>query len=411
MKVLIVNSFYYPNMIGGAENSVKNIAETLIEKNNDVYVLCLDKEESYKEINGVKVYSIKNLNIKNSLEYNTSKNNPFLKLVYRGIELTNGVSSIKIKKILDLIKPDVIHINNFAGFGTALFRTIKTSNIPVIFTARDYYTICPKSTLINSSNVECSECKFICKIYKKIYSNVLNNVDYISAPSNFILDVILNGVKLSNKNKGIVIHNSIDINDKYIQDIYNKKISNIGIKETIDFVFVGRLELHKGIQILLEKFIGLKDKNVKLHIAGDGKLSDFVREQTDNENIIYYGMLSKHELEQLLIKCDILFAPSLWNEPFGRVVLDAYKHCLPVITTGNGGLKELVKSGYTGEIINFESNDEFCETIKRYRSNKKLLADQIQNTYKEIVKYSNANIIDNYISLYNKAIDNKKSAI
>jgi glycosyltransferase involved in cell wall biosynthesis len=40
--------------------------------------------------------------------------------------------------------------------------------------------------------------------------------------------------------------------------------------------------------------------------------------------------------------------PSCWQEPFGRVVIEAYAHGLPVIAAQRGGLPEIVDDGETG---------------------------------------------------------------
>jgi glycosyltransferase involved in cell wall biosynthesis len=37
-----------------------------------------------------------------------------------------------------------------------------------------------------------------------------------------------------------------------------------------------------------------------------------------------------------------VLVPSLWDEPFGRVAAEAFAHGRPVITTGRGGLAEIV---------------------------------------------------------------------
>lgn len=405
MKILIVNSFYYPNIVGGAEYSVKNIAETLAEKGYDVHVLCIDKEYSYKLLNGVKVHSIKNLNIKNSLDYNKSQNGKVEKILYRSIELIRGINTYDLKNIIQKINPDIIHINNFAGFGYQIFRTIKKLKIPFIFTARDYYSICPKSTFINSMGCECINSKIICKIYKKLYISALKSANYITAPSKFVLDTIFKETKI-NKSRFVNIHNSIDIDMKVISKIYEKKVDILNKKDTLNLVFVGRLETHKGLNLLVENFKKLKNKRVILHIAGDGTLKDFILKSSCDTNIVFHGMLEKQNLEKLLEEsCDVLLAPSLWNEPFGRVVLDAYKHCLPVITTGSGGLKELVKDNYTGKIIDFKNYEEFSMTILNYLDNKKLLLSQYKNCSEEIKNYSNEFIVDKYIVLYKKSIN------
>ncbi|NGY75613.1 glycosyltransferase family 4 protein [Bacillus megaterium] len=62
-------------------------------------------------------------------------------------------------------------------------------------------------------------------------------------------------------------------------------------------------------------------------------------------------ILKEEELSRLLLQSDCLIAPSKWEEPFGRVVLDAYKHLIPVIVSNKGGLPEIVKHMETGLVI------------------------------------------------------------
>ena len=39
---------------------------------------------------------------------------------------------------------------------------------------------------------------------------------------------------------------------------------------------------------------------------------------------------------------DVLIVPSLWNEPFGRVVIESILHSKPVIASNVGGIPELL---------------------------------------------------------------------
>ena len=61
MKILIANMYYYPHLIGGAENSIKLLAEGLVSQGNEVCVVTLDGEPEkakFDEINGVRIYRI-----------------------------------------------------------------------------------------------------------------------------------------------------------------------------------------------------------------------------------------------------------------------------------------------------------------------------------------------------------------
>jgi hypothetical protein len=43
LKILIFNTLYYPNIVGGAEKSVQLLAEGLIKKGHEVVIICTEK--------------------------------------------------------------------------------------------------------------------------------------------------------------------------------------------------------------------------------------------------------------------------------------------------------------------------------------------------------------------------------
>lgn len=401
MNILIINSFYYPNMPGGAEHSVKNLCEELVRLGHTVSVLCTDNTDTLELINGVNIYRIKNTNIKNSVEYYNGHCNILQKIIYRGLDLHGYLNKLKLDKVIENINPDVVHINNIPGIGLSVFEILHNKRIPVIFTARDYYPVCVNSTLMNSEGEICRDKKRICNMYESINKKYISKSSCITAPSQFSLDII----KKSINKKDVVyecINNSIDIDEIYINQVYESKKIKIVDKKHLDLVFLGRLEEHKGVKVLIEYMKKMNNLNIKLHIAGDGELSDYVKNLRE-KNIFYHGKLGKSDLDNLLKNTDIMVAPSLWYEPFGRIVIDAYKYSMPVISTGMGGLKELIKDGKTGYIVDFKNIKEFEEIIKLYE-NKNVLLDQMKNCKNEANRYSNNKIVKQYEELYKKVL-------
>jgi glycosyltransferase involved in cell wall biosynthesis len=45
---------------------------------------------------------------------------------------------------------------------------------------------------------------------------------------------------------------------------------------------------------------------------------------------------------------DVLVVPSLWDEPFGRVCIEAFAHGIPVVAARSGALPEIVEVGKSG---------------------------------------------------------------
>ena len=53
----------------------------------------------------------------------------------------------------------------------------------------------------------------------------------------------------------------------------------------------------------------------------------------------------------LFARIDLLVVPSLWEEPLGRVIYEAYAHGVPSIVSNSGGMPEIVEEGRTGFVV------------------------------------------------------------
>lgn len=114
-----------------------------------------------------------------------------------------------------------------------------------------------------------------------------------------------------------------------------------------DFVFLGRLAAYKGVGLLLDAW-RRADLGAELRIVGDGDLAERVRAAAAADpRITWLGQVPPDEIGAHIAGSRAVLVPSLWNEPFGRVAAEAFAHGRPVITTGQGGLSEIV-DGTTG---------------------------------------------------------------
>lgn len=99
----------------------------------------------------------------------------------------------------------------------------------------------------------------------------------------------------------------------------------------IRFLFVGRLEINKGVRRLLAVFDHIKLEDYELHIVGRGSLEEEVKKHV-SAKIIYHSFLTEQKLRILYRHCDVFVFPSKY-ESFGLVVLEALASGLYVITS------------------------------------------------------------------------------
>lgn len=175
------------------------------------------------------------------------------------------------------------------------------------------------------------------------------------------------------KSKGI-LYNAIDIDevkeliDNPVED-YRKKYGIVD--EDIVVTFTGRMIKEKGIYELAEALKCMDcDKNVILFMAGDGpqlqdmkKLSADINEYTGGKRkIICLGRLDFPHIAALLSCSDIYCLPSV-SEGFPTSVLEAVAAKCFVITTYNGGARELIKDGQSGRILENNNSELLREAL------------------------------------------------
>ena len=123
------------------------------------------------------------------------------------------------------------------------------------------------------------------------------------------------------------------------------------------FVYAGRLSAEKGVQILLEAFARLRERlsatgrdvTPELRIAGDGSQRGALeREALRIGGVTMLGTCSASTVEQELAHAWAVVVPSIWNEPYGLIALEAMVRGVPVVASASGGLRENVRENVTG---------------------------------------------------------------
>lgn len=120
---------------------------------------------------------------------------------------------------------------------------------------------------------------------------------------------------------------------------------------------LGRISKTKGQRLFLEALLPLLGPypGLKLFVAGASDFEDPNEEAAvkataaralDPERVMLTGKMV--ESRPFLDAMDVLVVPSLWDEPFGLVAVEAMARSLPVVVTRSGGLTEIVEHGVTG---------------------------------------------------------------
>ena len=140
----------------------------------------------------------------------------------------------------------------------------------------------------------------------------------------------------------------------------NEKSLNSPIKSPVEILFLSNLIKSKGVFILLEacKILHQKEIPFKCTFVGaegnisSGEFQQKVEELNLSEQVKYVGKKYGSDKEEAYVKSDIFVFPTYYNlETFGLVNLEAMQHSLPVISTPEGGIPDVVENGVTGYLV------------------------------------------------------------
>lgn len=146
---------------------------------------------------------------------------------------------------------------------------------------------------------------------------------------------------------------------------------SVGIDGIVNILFLSNLMKAKGVFVLLEACKILKEKQLPFHCTFIGGESDitselFQQKVTDlglTESVHYAGKKYGGEKEIAFSEADIFAFPTL-NETFGLVNLEAMQFSLPVVSTIEGGIPDVVEDGKTGFLVEKGNAEAFAEKLE-----------------------------------------------
>jgi glycosyltransferase involved in cell wall biosynthesis len=255
--------------------------------------------------------------------------------------------------LLRSIKPDLVvsHIATSPGVGAEAAR-----HAPVIIHAHDYFTACPGGArYLERRESFCAEgpgARCIWRAYTERSTNrrpdrivralarvlAWRDASFASAifvASNFVAEVLASWQERGPQCEvvGYPVEPWIG--------------AGVEPSAPADVVFVGRLVRSKGVSVLLRAMAELPGG--RLVIAGDGPDRNLFEAQSKAlgiaERVEFLGAVDPPVREGLFRSSKLFAMPSLWDEPFGIVGLEALAANLPVVASRVGGIPDWLIGG------------------------------------------------------------------
>jgi glycosyltransferase involved in cell wall biosynthesis len=157
-----------------------------------------------------------------------------------------------------------------------------------------------------------------------------------------------------------------------VSDFNHKNLCSLN--EKVEILFLSNLIESKGIFILLEACEILFKKEIPFNctFAGnDEMISSAYFQKKINEkglagSVNYVGAKYGSEKEVLFKQSDIFAFPTYYhNECFPLVLIEAMQYRLPIITTHEGGIPDVVEDGITGYLVQQKNVEALAEKIEK----------------------------------------------
>ncbi len=287
----------------------------------------------------------------------------------------NRDTEAEITELVRRERPDVLHCHNtFPLISPSVYAAAQSSDVAVVQTLHNYRLICPGAQLMRDGRI-CEDC--VGKIIAA--PGVLHSCYRDSRAASTAVAAMLGYHRLKRTWTGQV--------DRYIAltDFARQKFIRGGLPEgriavKPNFVgqdpgtgegeggyavFVGRLSEEKGVSVLLDAWRRLP-ADTSLKIVGDGPLADVVAASArDDARITWLGQQSSETVFSLMQDAAVLVMPSVWYEPFGLSVIEAFATGTPVIASRTGSLPDLVCENETGFLFEPGDADNLAQTVDR----------------------------------------------
>lgn len=347
----------------------------------------------------------------------------------------------RFREVVNEFRPEIVHFHNYLSLGDDLVDMASDVGAKVVYTLHDYGLICPNNLLLKTDGRLCDKqdggyFQDCCPAGFRISGG---RVPYVSRhlpsldrwrmfanqhPGLFMRPVLKVSVGLA---EGIMgdpektdveakkafylrqtrkIFTGVDLfiaPSEYLRQRYiacglpEKKILFLrnGMRHFersprrsegrgVKFGYIGALHAHKGVEVLLNAFRGLGAR-ASLHIYGSAFGSPISENHwrrisgETSQGVVFHGPYDNSRIGEILAGFDVVVVPSVWFENSPLTIQEAFIAGVPVVTSNQGGMAELVRDGVDGLHFRLGDAENLRSQMERLIEDPTLLDDLRSN--------------------------------
>ena len=316
-----------------------------------------------------------------------------------------GVYARQLHDVLDGGHFDVIHFHNVSLAGGP--GVLEYGDAVKLYTTSEHWLVCPMHVLFRYNREPCVEPHCLrCTLafrrppqlwrYTGLLERSVKHVDLFLSPSRFTLE--------AHRARGFTapMRHLPYFHAEHEHDPTGSEPGSDPARPY--FLYVGRLERLKGVQVLIDVFRDYRDAD--LVVVGEGTYEDELHRQAAGlDHVRFLGRLHPSRLEELYDGAVALVVPSIGYEVFGIVALEAFARRTPAIAHDLGALTEVIEDSGGGLL--YRTARELREAMDRLLGDEELrreLGDQGYDAWQRLWSE------DVHIARYYEAIEEARTS-
>lgn len=350
-KILIVHNYY--QIPGGEDTVVENEKKMLEDHGHEVILYTRNNSE---------------LN-------NFSKRQKILLPVST---VFNFQTYREVKAMIKKEQIDIVHVHNTLNLiSPSVYYAAFSCKVAVVQIIHNFRLLCPGATFYRDGHVceECLEKGLMCAVKHSCYrgSKIQTLACVISTTIHRMIGTYkkLNYICLTEFNKEKLLHlKQIKESKVFVKPNSVASVGKVVLRKMRDnkFVYVGRLEEIKGVDVLLKAWKHLGADAPELYMCGKGPLEAWCRsyiEEHHLDKVHLMGFVPNEQVKQLIGESKALILPTRVYEGFPMTIAESYACGTPVIGSDLGNTGSLIEEGVSGWKFAHKSPEELAACIRR----------------------------------------------
>lgn len=357
MKILFLNTQANPEIGGGADIIVWEQIRGLRDAGHECVLLATSGKAGLErtEREGITVWQAGIRNV--YWPYHKKRPAAQWRALWHAIDSYNPWMQEYLHEVVESEKPDVVSLHDLPGWSSATWMTLAQLDVPAVQVLHSYYLICVKTSMYRKGRICVNQC-MDCRVFRLPHRALSRNVAAVVGVSQYILK----------RHRDLGYFEDVPIQ----RVIHNARAPRtLGIEEAmvtaphagLRFGFIGRLDVIKGIEPLIDAFLAADLTNSELWIAGSGKQHEEERmhSKTQDPRVRFFGRVAPRDFYP---QVDVVVVPSLWNDNLPGVVFEALAFGKPVIGSRRGGIPEMIHHGENGLLFEPDAPGELKAALE-----------------------------------------------